>query len=249
MFSFLAPMKAVPGELPRSDSADWSYEIKWDGMRAIMQIESGQYRIWSANEIDATARFPELEGLIRSTGARSVALDGEIVTFDVRGNPSFQLLQSRIHVDRKADPAKRAMQAPVTLVLFDLLRIDGNDLISLPWSARRQALEQLVEAGPHWQVSSVATDGDALLTAVTERRLEGIVAKRSDSVYLPGRRSPLWRKIKLRTHDEFVVGGWIEGERSRAGSIGALLIGCYGRDGSLFYAGRVGSGLSESSIR
>lgn len=249
MFSFLAPMKAAPGELPRNDADDWAYEIKWDGMRAIVQIEDGDHRIWSSNEIDATARFPELKAVVTSTGARSVTLDGEIVAFDERGNPSFQLLQSRIHVDRKADPAVRAQQTPVTLVVFDLLRIDGNELISLPWSTRRRALEQLVEPGPHWQVASVADDGHALLAAVAERKLEGVVAKRRDSVYQPGRRSPLWRKIKLRTHDEFVVGGWTEGERSRAGSIGALLIGFYDEDGDLCYAGRVGSGLSESSIR
>jgi len=249
MFSFIAPMKATPGELPRSDASAWAYEVKWDGMRAIVQIEGGKHRIWSSNEIDATSRFPELEGIINSTGASSLTLDGEIVALDERGVPSFQLLQSRIHVDRKVDPVKRARQAPATLVVFDLLQVDGNDLLGLPWSARRQALEQLVDASPHWQVASVATDGEALLAAVTERKLEGIVAKRRDSVYQPGRRSALWRKIKVRTHDEFVVGGWTEGERSRSGTIGALLIGYYDESGSLHYAGRVGSGLSESSTR
>ena len=133
-------------------------------------------------------------------------------------------------------------------MVFDLLLLDGNDLTSLPLSVRRSALDELFEPGPHWQLSAQHDDGDALNAAVHEMELEGMMAKRLDSQYLPGKRTTAWRKVKRRIEQAFVVGGWAEGEGGRSGRIGGLLIGGY-RDGALSYAGRVGSGLRDEEIR
>ena len=250
---YIAPMKAAgakESELPGGD--EWWFEIKWDGMRAILLIDPTEQppcRIYTSNGIDATNRFPELAGCAEVFHATSAVADGEIVAFDESGAPSFERLQSRMHVASRRDAERRAQTTPVTLVLFDLLCLDGHDITSLPLRDRRRALETVFGPGEHWQFSPISDDGPTLLAAAGERRLEGIVAKRRDSAYAPGQRSPHWRKIKLRRHDEFVVGGWHEGERGRRGTIGGLLIGYYDDRGQLQYTGNVGSGLTDSEIK
>jgi bifunctional non-homologous end joining protein LigD len=247
--AFIAPMKAGIGELPRDDG--WTYEIKWDGMRAIACLDpeaATPTRLWSVNHIEITVRFPELASLHESVGNSRAVLDGEIVALDQQGRPSFSLMQTRMHVDRHRDAVARAADVPVTFVAFDLLWLDGNDITSLPFSARRAALESVFEPDHYWRLSELHDDGDVLLDAVTDMRLEGVMAKRKESTYVPGSRSSAWRKVKSRLHDEFVVGGWTAGERGRQGHIGSLHIGYY-RDGVLRHAGRVGSGLRESEIR
>ena len=205
-------------------------------------------RLWTGNRIESTARFPELGEMPDAVHAEAVVLDGEIVALDDTGNPSFALLQSRMHVDRPVDAALRALTTPIHFVVFDLLWINGIDITPLPWQARRDALEGVFEPGPFWRLSPTYDDGAAVLDVVRQQQLEGVMAKRRDSVYLPGRRAPTWRKIKIRQRQEFVVGGWSEGERSRAGRIGALFIGYYDEAGTLQYAGRVGSGLNDREI-
>jgi len=243
------PMKATAGELPAGDG--WVYEVKWDGMRAIVEVDDGHVRLQSANGRDVTVSFPELASLGPALGVGSAVLDGEIVAFDEQGRPSFSRLQQRMHVTDRRAAAARAEAAPCTLALFDLLALDGRSLVGLPWAERRRLLEELVEPGPHWQVPTVHDDGRALFDAATANDLEGIVAKRVDSIYRPGGRSREWVKVKVRRRQEFVVGGWAPGKGNRGGGIGGLLVGYHDEPGSppLRYAGRVGSGLAQAELR
>ncbi len=239
-------MKAAPGDLPHDDK--WAYEVKWDGMRILAHTDGTDVVLRSSNGIDATARFPELASLNEAVGNRSAVLDGEVVAFDENGLPSFGLLQQRMHVANAAEVARRVASVPVTFVVFDLLYFDGTDAMKVPFANRRELLTQLVDSGPTWRVTDIHDDGAALLEAVVERELEGVVAKRLDSHYQPGKRSSLWRKIKMRKHQELVVGGWGPGKGNRSGRIGGLLVGYY--EGDVFrYAGRVGSGLNEVEIK
>lgn len=241
------PMKATPSELPAGD--DWVYEVKWDGMRAVVAVDGTDVRLQTANGKDATASFPELAGLGAALGVRSAVLDGEIVAFDDAGRPDFGRLQRRMHVTDRRVAAQRAAAVPCTLMLFDLLALDDRSLTELPWSERRRLLETLVAPGPHWQVPRVHDDGDALFEAARANDLEGIIAKRTGSAYQPGTRSREWRKVKVRRRQEFVVGGWAPGKGGRAGRIGGLLVGYHdGPGGPLRYAGRVGSGLTETEL-
>jgi len=242
------PMKATAGDLPVGDR--WRYEVKWDGMRAVVDVRDGHLRLQTANGKDATASFPELEGLAGSLGCDAV-LDGEIVAFDDQGRPSFGRLQQRMHVGDRRAAAARAETVPTVLVLFDLLAVDGRPLVDLPWEERRRLLEDLVEPGPHWQVPAAHVDGEALYDAAVANDLEGIIAKRVDSTYRPGTRTREWVKVKVRRRQELVVGGWAPGKGRRSGGIGGLLVGYHDEPGApeLRYAGRVGSGLDEAEIR
>ncbi len=246
-------MKAVTGELPDGDG--WAFEPKWDGMRILAAVgdrdggadgggEPG-ITLTTANGHDATVRFPELEPLASAVGTAAV-LDGEVVVLDGE-RPSFARLQHRIHVADEADARRRAADAPVTYVVFDLLHLDGHELVTLPWEARRQLLEELVEPGPHWVVSTVTADGTALFEAARRAGMEGVVAKRVDSAYEEGRRSGAWRKVKVRRRQELVVGGWTRGAGNRSGMLGALLVGHY-EAGRLRFAGGVGTGFDDAEL-
>ena len=244
------PMKATSGPLPEGD--DWLHEVKWDGMRLIVSVDRDAdppVRLTSANGKDATASYPELEGLADALGVTRATLDGEVVAFDDAGRPDFGRLQQRMHVADRRQAAQRAAAVPAVLLLFDLLSLDGNDVTGLPLRERRRLLESLVEPGPHWQVPPIHEDGGALFAAATENALEGIVSKRRDSTYRPGSRTRDWVKVKVRRRQEFVVGGWAPGEGGRAGRIGGLLVGYHDEPGGpLRYAGRVGSGLTDQEI-
>lgn len=244
----IKPMKAISGELP--SGADWSYEIKWDGMRIVAFLDEDGLRLQTANLLDATASFPELAGLVEATtGFESIILDGEVVAFGDDSRPSFGRLQDRMHVKDPAEARRRSLENPVSYVVFDLLHVNGSDTMRLPLEDRRTLLEQVLEAGPHWRLTDVHIDAPAeLLAIVTDRGLEGLIAKQSFSRYLEGRRSSAWRKIKPRLRQEFVVGGWTEGRNGRDGTIGSLLVGYYDDTGSLHPAGSVGSGFDVRSL-
>jgi bifunctional non-homologous end joining protein LigD len=246
----LRPMKAVSGDLPGADEPGWVYEVKWDGMRILARCAGGATTLRTSNGLDATERFPELAGLAEAVGVDAV-LDGEVVAIDVAGRPDFGLLQGRMHLRGAADIRARAAAVPVSLALFDLLWLDGHDTCALPWRDRRPLLERLVAPSPSWRVPAVHDDGAELLAVVEERGMEGVVAKRRDSPYLPGKRSPAWRKVKVRRHQEVVVGGWWPGEGNRSGRLGSLLVGVHdpGEPGNpLRYAGRVGTGFDAAAL-
>lgn len=250
----IAPMKGIAAktdEIPVGDH--WSYELKWDGMRIIAFIEGDTIRLQSSNGRDVTVSFPELAAL-RELGDEldSLVLDGEVIAF-ADGRPSFNALQQRMHVTDPADAARRAAHTPVIFVAFDLLHLNGHDTMALPLTNRRTLLEQIVEPGPHWRISEQhADDPQALLDVVLDADLEGIMAKRSDSLYAAGKRSPSWVKIKPRKRQEFVVGGWLSGRGTRAGGLGSLLLGYYDEadngEMTLRFAGGAGSGLTDATL-
>lgn len=242
-------MRAVLGEMP-ADESGWAFEVKWDGVRAMGAVQDGRLELRSSNGKDITIRYPELAGVVDQLAGHSAVLDGEVVRLDADARPDFGMLQARMHLTRPAEIAKLAATAPVTWVIFDLLSFDGTDATPLPYEDRRRLLEQLIEPGPHWQVPRAEIgEGGALLDVVRERGLEGVMAKKLGSPYVAGKRSSSWRKIKVRQHQELVVGGWRRGRHggSRAEGIGALLVGAY-EGGRLVYAGRVGSGLTQSDL-
>lgn len=243
-------MLATAGQLPSaSNSARWAHELKWDGVRALVTIEGGQVQVTGRSGRDATQAYPELAGLAAPLGGRSALLDGEVVTFDAAGRPSFELLQARMHLSRPGDVARVRADRPVTLLAFDLLHLSGRDTISLPYDDRRELLESLELAGPAWQVPpSFLGDGAPVLAASAAQGLEGVVSKRRDSRYEPGRRSDCWIKVKNVARQEVVIGGWEPGQGGRAGSLGALLVGVYDERG-LVYAGQVGTGFSAAVLR
>ncbi|MDB5356471.1 MAG: polymerase LigD, ligase domain protein [Phycisphaerales bacterium] len=239
----IAPMLATAGELP-ADVQAYNFEWKWDGMRALAYCQGEALRLFSRNRLDATTTFPELQFLSSALEGRSALLDGEIVALDDVGLPSFAKLQRRMHVADPRTAARLARAAPVLYVLFDVLYLDGRSLMNEPYSQRRRVLEELTLAGPHWQITSAHVgEGPAMLAAARQGGLEGVIAKRLDSIYVPGQRSTAWIKIKILRRQEFVVGGWIAEESGRAGRIGAMLLGYHDSDGKLRYAGRVGTGL------
>ncbi|WP_016697154.1 non-homologous end-joining DNA ligase [Actinoalloteichus spitiensis] len=245
----VTPMLATPGTLPNTDEDDqWCYEFKWDGARALAEVEGGRLRLRNRRGEDVTATYPELRGLGEQLGSTQALLDGEIVVLD-QGRPNFALLQRRLHVTGQARTRRLAEEHPATLLVFDLLHLDGRNLLDLPYARRRELLDELAPRGPHWQTPpSFSGGGAAVLQVSRERGFEGIVAKHRDSPYRPGRRSPAWTKIKDVRTQEVVVGGWRPGEGRRSGVLGSLLLGIPGPDG-LRFVGSVGSGFSEAELR
>ncbi|WP_123393351.1 non-homologous end-joining DNA ligase [Nocardioides aurantiacus] len=218
----------------------WAHEVKWDGMRVLVDVRRSGVRVWSRNENDVTVSFPELQGLA-SLGLPDVLLDGEVVALG-EGVPSFGALADRMHVRDAARAQRLAERNPVTLIVFDLLAADGEELLDRPLSQRRARLEDLGLDGAAWQVPPTYADGAVLLDAAEQQGLEGIVSKRLGSRYHPGRRSRDWLKFPIRPTASYVVGGfrWETGSDHR---LGAVLVGEPGSDG-LRFRGRVGSGIA-----
>jgi bifunctional non-homologous end joining protein LigD len=245
----LKPMLATIAPLP-SDEKRWAFEIKWDGARALAYCRPGEIRLESRNLLEVTSQYPEIRGILEQLGVRDAILDGEVVAFDPEGRPSFGLLQRRMHVASEASVRRRMKETPVTYVVFDLLFLDGRALFEMPYVERRALLDELGLDGPSWQTPRHHTgDGAALLDLARQQGLEGIVAKRLDSRYEPGRRSSAWRKVKNFQGQELVIGGWLPGKGRRSGAVGALLVGYHDADGDLRYAGRVGTGFNQEMLR
>jgi len=245
--ALVRPMLAVSGELPAERGGDWRYEFKWDGVRTIATVDGGRLRLTSRRDLDRTAAYPELRMLGEALGSHQVVLDGEIIALGADGRPSFEALQPRMLVDDPARARRLAASVPVSYMIFDLLHLDGASTTSLPYVERRRLLDGLGLAGDHWAVpASHPGPGADLLEAARKGGLEGVVAKRAESPYRPGRRSADWVKVKLQRTQSVVVGGFTAPKGSRAG-FGALLVGIPGPDG-LVYAGKVGTGFSERAI-
>ena len=244
----LVPMMARPSDRVPATEADWSFEVKWDGVRAIAYAQPGRLRLESRNLNEVTEAYPEVRGLTLQLGMREAVLDGEIVAFDEAGRPSFERLQRRMHVSAPSAVRRLAASTPVVYAIFDLLYLDGHSLIELSYAERRARLEELGLGGPAWRVPAAHPgQGRQLLEATRQQGLEGVVAKRLDSRYETGRRTGAWLKIKHTLRQELVIGGWIPGEGRRTDRIGALLMGYY-RDGLFVYAGRVGTGFTEATL-
>ncbi len=238
----MLPMLATTGDHVPGEG--WAHEVKWDGMRVLVDRDAAGLRIWSRNENDVTVSFPELGGLA-ATG-RDFLLDGEVVALG-EGVPSFGALADRMHVRDANRAARLAASNPVTLIAFDLLRLDGEDLRARPLRERRAMLEGLGLDDVAWQVPPTYDDGAMLLTAAEQQGLEGIVSKRLASPYRSGQRSRDWLKFPIRPSGSFVVGGF----RHETGSehrIGAVLVGQPTVTG-LRFLGRVGSGIAGKAGR
>jgi bifunctional non-homologous end joining protein LigD len=248
----IVPMLAGSStELP-SQEKNWSFEVKWDGIRAVAYVKPGRLRLESRNLRDITDGYPEVRALLRDLGMREAVFDGEIVAFDDNGRPSFERLQRRMNVTGASAVRRLSASTPVVYAIFDLLYLDGHSLMGLPYHERRSRLEALGLGGPSWRVPAVHPGhGTRLLQATRAQGLEGVVAKRLDSRYEPGRRTGAWLKIKHTRRQEMVIGGWIPGEGRRSERIGALLMGVYEGDAEnrrLRYAGRVGTGFTEQTL-
>jgi bifunctional non-homologous end joining protein LigD len=241
----LKPMLAVAGPLARDDE-NWSYEVKWDGVRALVAVEGGRLTLTSRNGNDVTSHYPELRGLGLQLGSRQALLDAEIVAFNPEGRSDFGMLQARMHVGKPGAALLRT--TPVQLMVFDVLHLEGTSLLDCTYDERREVLESLDLQGEHWTVPpAFAGGGQALLDATREQGLEGILAKRRDARYFPGKRSDCWLKVKHIRRTSAVVAGWKPGEGGRAGRIGSLLLGVQGPKG-LEYAGHVGTGFTAATL-
>jgi bifunctional non-homologous end joining protein LigD len=252
--ALIKPMLAVAGELPNGPDADgWALEMKWDGIRAVVYVDddvSDKVVAMSRNDRDITATYPELASVGPALGGLQAVLDGEIVALDAGGRPSFGTLQQRMNVADPRAAERLAEQIPVAYVVFDVLRLQGESLLRQPYHARRELLERLDLGGDSCLTAPVFY-GSAreVWNASIEQGMEGLIAKRVDSIYEPGRRSPLWRKIKRVRDVEVVIGGWRPGAGRRAGVIGSLMLGVPAGDGHLRYVGQVGTGFTDTMLQ
>lgn len=235
----LSPMLATAATAVPT-GPEWVHEIKWDGMRVLADIRDGRLTLTSRNGNDVTAAYPELAPIADLYA--DALLDAEIVAFE-DGRPSFSALAERMHVRSARKAGVLSATRPVTLMVFDLLRLFGSDLTGQPWQARRELLERLDLRGARWQVPPTYDDGQELLGATADQGLEGVVSKRRSAVYAAGRRSPDWVKVPHRTLVSAVVGGW-RPETGTDARLGSVLVGLPRDDGSLDFLGRVGSGLA-----
>jgi bifunctional non-homologous end joining protein LigD len=244
----IEPMMAkLASKIPSPDD-DWGYEFKWDGIRAVAYVEGGTVKLISRSGENITPRYPEIHAMGRALGSREVILDGEIVALDDKGRPSFEEIQQRMGLTSESEIRRKMKEVPVTYMLFDVMWHDGHPLLNQPYTDRRTTLAKLKLAGASWQTPPYEKGGGKeMLQASAKAGLEGIVAKKLDSKYEPGRRSGVWQKIKNRNRQELVIGGWLEGEGKRQGYPGALLVGYY-KDGKFVYAGKVGTGFTDATL-
>jgi bifunctional non-homologous end joining protein LigD len=242
-------MLATAGELPAGPG--WSFEFKWDGVRALAVVGRTGVHWFARSGAEITKAYPELAGVraaLAAVGLTEAVLDGEIVVLDASGRPSFTALAERMHVRELGRARSLAATLPVSFMVFDLLSANGSDIRDVPYVERRTLLESIAsrlgESG-RFVVPPRFADGPATVAAARELHLEGVVAKRLQSTYRPGVRSPDWVKLKHEKTAEYVVGGWRTGRRT----LGALLVGVPGPDGRLTYRGRVGGGISDAVER
>jgi bifunctional non-homologous end joining protein LigD len=237
-------MLATKGTHVPVDSG-WSHEVKWDGVRVLADTTAQGTRLLSRNENPVTVAWPELN---RSPlGDRDLLVDGEVIALNERGLPDFRVLQDRMHVRNAASAARLAERLPATYMVFDVMRLDGRDLTSMPLGERRKILRDLGLEHSTWQVPDAYDDGPMLFEATFEQGLEGIVSKRLTSRYVFGERTKNWLKFAHRHRRSYVVGGWRpqEGTTDR---LAALLVGEMTPEG-LLYRGRVGSGIGAAASR
>ena len=223
--------------------AQWLHEVKWDGVRVLVDVHDGVARMTSRNDNNVTAAWPDLSA--PPLGDRDLLVDGEVIALNDRGVPDFRVLQHRMHLRNTKEVARLVTSVPATLMVFDLLRLDGEDLTGRPLEERRALLEELPLADSKWQVPAAYDDGGMLFEATLQQGLEGVVSKRRTSRYRFDQRSDDWRKLAHRHRASFVVGGW----RPQVGTtnrLAALLVGEQ-TPGGLLYRGRVGSGIAGAT--
>jgi bifunctional non-homologous end joining protein LigD len=238
-------MLAAAGGLPAGPG--WAYEFKYDGVRAVTYVADGAVQVYSRNGNDVTRTYPELAEVAELLRGRSAVVDGEIIALGDGDRPSFARLQSRMHV--VAPSATLLRTVPVRYYVFDLLRLDGESLLEMPYGKRRERLRGLGLAGEAVRVPSSFTEahGQAVLHTAELAGFEGVVAKRLAAPYRPGKRSADWTKVPLIRTQEVLVIGYEPGEGRRSGTLGALLLGVR-EAGHIRYAGQVGTGFTDAML-
>jgi bifunctional non-homologous end joining protein LigD len=234
-FDGLKPMLATHGSVEKLTAAQWAFEAKWDGYRLLVEADHGELRLRSRSGRDLTKEFPQLRSLATDLGDHHAVIDGEVVALDSSGVPSFSEMQNRARATR------------IEFRAFDLLFLDGRSLLRAKYRDRRKLLETLASAGGLNVPDLLPGDGAEALEYSRKRRWEGVIAKKRDSTYQPGRRSASWVKDKYWNTQEVVIGGWRAGEGGRSSGIGSLLMGIPG-SGGLHFAGRVGTGFTERDL-
>jgi len=252
----ITPMLATLGTVADVDDSDdsWSFEMKWDGIRAIATVSGGEVTLATRNGNDVTATYPDLVAALAERvgtdahGGAEVVLDGEIVALNKAGRPDFGRLQGRMGLTRPRDVEPAVKAIPVDYMLFDILAAGAGSIVGEEYTVRRGALEATVREGGRVHIPpAFHGDLDAAVESSRELGLEGVVAKKRDSTYALGRRSRAWIKIKHHKTQEVVIGGWRPGNGRRANTIGSLLMGVP-IDGTLRYVGRVGTGFADRDL-
>jgi bifunctional non-homologous end joining protein LigD len=242
-----APMLAEGGYEPFDDDG-WWFEPKFDGIRCLAELSTGATVLRTRSGRDATEQYPDLHMIHELVDQVNAVIDGEIVAFDEDGTNSFEALQQRMNLSGPREIARVAKQIPVALVAFDLLWLDGRDTTGLALQERRELLDLVVEQDHRLQVViHVEGDGTGFTETARGLGLEGVMAKRLGSKYVPGRRMPDWRKIKLRNTQDCVIVGWTRGQGGRSGSFGALLVAAL-VDDRWRWIGQVGSGFTQRAL-
>ncbi len=243
----IEPMLSVIAEKPPVGD-DFLYEVKWDGIRALISLEDGQIKIKTRNQNDVTKQFPELLAADKGFRAACGLFDAEIVCLDDQGRPQFKKVIHRLMSNGDNNIQKLSKSSPVYCYIFDCLYLDGRSLINEPLLKRREWLKDAVRTDASYRISEIVEDGESLFEAARELSLEGIMAKVNDGKYLPGKRSDLWQKIKVRNTRECVIIGYNEGKGNREQTFGGLHIA--EREGDkLVYRGKVGTGFDDATIK
>lgn len=230
-----APMLATHGSVAKLKESQWAFEGKWDGYRLLVDADHGKLQLRSRSGRDVTGEYPQLQALAADLADHHVILDGEVVALDEAGVPSFGEMQNR------------AKSTRVEFWAFDILLLDGRSLLRVKYADRRRLLEALAAGGGLIVPPLLPGDGPEAMNHAREQRFEGVVAKKRDATYQPGRRSASWIKDKFWNTQEVVIGGWRQGEGGRSSGIGALMLGIPA-EGGLHFAGRVGTGFTEKEL-
>ncbi len=240
---FIQPMLATLVDEP-FQSAEWLYEVKWDGYRALAFLENSQVRLLSRNRNDLTSQFSELRDLSSHLKAETAIVDGEVVALDEQGRPSFSLMQQRSGITNGGRRIAPHPEIPIVYYAFDLLYLDGYSLLRVDLEQRKQLLAQILAAAGLVRYSDSFDDGLALYEAAKQRGLEGIVAKRRRSCY-ETKRSRDWLKMKITQRQECVIGGYTDPRGGRE-HFGSIVLGLYDK-GRLIHVGQAGSGFTQET--
>lgn len=244
----IAPMLSDSATVLPGNSEDYVYEVKWDGIRALIALEDGQLRIRSRNQNDITNQFPELLIADKAFRATNGLFDAEIVCLDKQGKPEFKKVINRLMASGETNINKLSKSSPVYCYIFDCLYLDGRSLINEPLLQRKVWLKDVIKKETPYRASEWVEDGEALLEAAKVHNLEGVMAKRKDGRYFPGRRSDSWLKIKIRNTAECVVIGYNEGKGNRKDAFGGLHLAQWEGE-ELVYRGKVGTGFDDATIK
>jgi len=231
------------------DDDNYFFEPKWDGLRALLFLRERTIELQNRNLRDTTGSYPEIQKVKGSIRSKAVIIDGEVVVLGENGTPNFGSLQARFGVDDPKRVSMLAKTTPVTYVAFDLLHLDGQDVINLPLIERKKRLKSIVKEGPYLLYGDhVEAEGTRFFKEATDRGFEGVIAKESQSQYVPGMRTDYWIKIKQINTADCVVVGFSEGEGSRVPTFGSLILAAYDEDGKLQHVGNVGGGVSNDNL-